>query len=739
MLVLDNYQEAPLESEIHEVMRGALEEIPERSRLIFISRSEPPAAFARALAHEVVAVLDWPQLRFTPAEAGALVRARAPVRLTPATLRVLYDRTEGWCAGLILLHDQLRNGRALPGPSESTPEVLFSYFAGEIFQRADAAIQDVLMRTAFLPKMSEAMAEALTGQPRVGEMLATLHRQNYFTNKQAGNPPTYEYHPLFREFLLARARRATRARRSPRSGGRPPDSYEAGRIEAAATLLRDASDWEGLAQLIHRHGATLLGQGRGGTIEEWLGHLPAAIFEEQPWLRFWREAWAGWRGGTRNVSALEDAFVAFRRQGDTFGMYLAWAGLIYAYASDGEFLPLERWIRVFDEIKPHDTAFPSKGIETRVAAAMLVAVVCRQPGHPEAALWARRAIELARHHPDPALRTTTLFFSVHYQWMIGDFSGLDAIADEMRALLRARDSSPVVAVNASMTVVWYETAKALPSYRRTVTGMLELARTTGMFYTARHVVLSGGLVGALSDGDLATAGAWLRELERDVHLLGPGFRAWHHWFVVWEALIRKDVARAASYQPEMLRLAQAAGRPVDEAVACLMSAQTLHALGETSAAFVHVERARAIARAAGSSFLEFMVQLTEAQLALDAGRESEGLDALRAAMALGRRHGFVTSFVWIPAVMAGLCGRALEAGIEPEYVGTLIRQRGLVPDDPPLNVEAWPWPVKVYTLGRFEVLRAASRCGFRARCSANHWPCSRPSSRVADGKCAKIL
>ena len=289
--------------------------------------------------------------------------------------------------------------------------------------------------------------------------------------------------------------------------------------------------------------------------------------------------------------------------------------------------------------------------------------------------------------------------------MIGDFSGLDAIADEMRALLRARDSSPVVAVNASMTVVWYETAKALPSYRRTVTGMLELARTTGMFYTARHVVLSGGLVGALSDGDLATAGAWLRELERDVHLLGPGFRAWHHWFVVWEALIRKDVARAASYQPEMLRLAQAAGRPVDEAVACLMSAQTLHALGETSAAFVHVERARAIARAAGSSFLEFMVQLTEAQLALDAGRESEGLDALRAAMALGRRHGFVTSFVWIPAVMAGLCGRALEAGIEPEYVGTLIRQRGLVPDDPPLNVEAWPWPVKVYTLGRFEVLR----------------------------------
>ncbi len=33
--------------------------------MIFISRSEPPPAFARALAHEAVAVLDWSELRFT--------------------------------------------------------------------------------------------------------------------------------------------------------------------------------------------------------------------------------------------------------------------------------------------------------------------------------------------------------------------------------------------------------------------------------------------------------------------------------------------------------------------------------------------------------------------------------------------------------------------------------------------------------------------------------------------------
>ena len=104
--------------------------------------------------------------------------------------------------------------------------MLFDYFAGEILKRADPAVQDVLMRTAFLPRMTPAMAEALTGNANTGDMLATLHKQNYFTNKQAGTPPTYEYHPLFRDFLLARAARtySRQTQAQIRAGRRPASS-----------------------------------------------------------------------------------------------------------------------------------------------------------------------------------------------------------------------------------------------------------------------------------------------------------------------------------------------------------------------------------------------------------------------------------------------------------------------------------------------------------------------------------
>src|SRR5262245_54413753 len=100
-----------------------------------------------------------------------------------------------------------------------------------------------------------------------------------------------------------------------------------------------------------------------------------------------------------------------------------------------------------------------------------------------------------------------------------------------------------------------------------------------------------------------------------------------------------------------------------------------------------------------------MARLIEAKLCLDGGQESDGLQALRVAMALGRERGYVSSHVWIPTIMAGLCARALEAGIEPDYVRGLVQKRRLLPETPPVEVEAWPWPIEILTLGRFEVRR----------------------------------
>jgi DNA-binding SARP family transcriptional activator len=145
--------------------------------------------------------------------------------------------------------------------------------------------------------------------------------------------------------------------------------------------------------------------------------------------------------------------------------------------------------------------------------------------------------------------------------------------------------------------------------------------------------------------------------------------------------------------------------PNEEALARVTASYVCHLRGTDQEARAHLDRVLAIAAGMRSPYLEWIARLAEANLCSGRGRDAEGVEALRIAMAHGRAGGYVNSAVWVPAIMARLCARALDAGIEVEYVRDLVRRRRLVCDPPPLEVEAWPWAVKVFTLGRFTVLR----------------------------------
>jgi DNA-binding SARP family transcriptional activator len=106
-----------------------------------------------------------------------------------------------------------------------------------------------------------------------------------------------------------------------------------------------------------------------------------------------------------------------------------------------------------------------------------------------------------------------------------------------------------------------------------------------------------------------------------------------------------------------------------------------------------------------SKLFQFHAHMLEAQFAYERNNPSDGLKALRKALLLGKGQKYLNCFVDRPAVTAKLCTRALEAGIEVEYVQEIIRRRPLVPDEPPVHLENWPWVLKIYTLGRFGLVK----------------------------------
>jgi hypothetical protein len=76
---------------------------------------------------------------------------------------------------------------------------------------------------------------------------------------------------------------------------------------------------------------------------------------------------------------------------------------------------------------------------------------------------------------------------------------------------------------------------------------------------------------------------------------------------------------------------------------------------------------------------------------------------LREAMALVREQGLLRFLRLVPRLAAQLAADALEAGIEREFVVRAIEARGLAPPESAALCDAWPWPIKVYTLRPFSV------------------------------------
>jgi LuxR family maltose regulon positive regulatory protein len=109
-----------------------------------------------------------------------------------------------------------------------------------------------------------------------------------------------------------------------------------------------------------------------------------------------------------------------------------------------------------------------------------------------------------------------------------------------------------------------------------------------------------------------------------------------------------------------------------------------------------------LARAMRSPWLESMGLLTLAYAYLREGQVELVDTPLRTGLDIAGRHDLVVlDLWWRPKVMAELLAHALETEIEVDYVRSVIRRRGL--RAPSAGIKHWPYPVKISTLGRFDI------------------------------------
>ncbi len=706
-VVFDNFQDAhgPL---FHDVLYAGLDAVPPGITIIVVSREAPPARFARLQANGRIELLGWEQVRFTLEEAMEFVKARSAAGVSAETVQQLYHKTEGWIAGLLLIVEHAKlQGSELSKDGCWTTEGIFNYFAAEVLARMNQEHQAFLLATSLLPYVPVSLAESLTGYDRAGRILAELSRSNYFTSRRTAKEAIYQYHQLFQAFLQSQAEEQFGRKDVNQLRCSAAVLFaEVGDPAAAVDLYQKAGELEQAAMLICQQAPAILAQGRSGTIREWLERLPSEQRDADADLLFWYGMALMAVSPLESQHHLKRSFYLYREAGNRAGMFLAWSNAANVSFHLGEFGASEEWLATLRAMLVDDPSFPSREIEATVTMSIFNAMSLKMIDHSDILEWHERAYTLVLNDETVELNQrlmTAIHLKTYYTWE-GDFARATMLFEFLHRMSLCDGLSDLTlqAIKTNEIMHCFVTARCDEGVELTHE-QLQLAKNSGVYFWESHA-LGHGVSCALSKGDTATADRFLEQMSRQLNTSRRLDMLMYHTGLSWEKFLTGDLSGALEDLRMVIHTAIAIGFLAPEGIAYSGLAELLWELGKDEEAAVALAKGYDIANRIRSTLLEFYCLLVDSQMLFGHGEVEAGTERLGKAFLLARINGYVNKFYWRPTVMADLCARALEAGIETEYVRRLIQLRNLTDHPPTVEIEAWPWPVKLYTLGGFKML-----------------------------------
>jgi LuxR family maltose regulon positive regulatory protein len=292
VLVIEDYHAIAL-SRIHEMFAYFLDHLPPMIHIMLLSRSDLPLQLAHLRAQGNMLELRSSDLRFSLREAHTFLQQALALPLSEETVERIYERTEGWGAGLNLLAYTLRRytdcqemehfvetltGRYRP---------LLEYLVSDVLNTQPEPLQTFLLQTSGLASLTASLCNAITGRQDSDLLIEQIERANLFLEMLDGAGQWYRYHSLFAEAMQHEALHRLGIDALKTCFQRAGSWYEQhNQLTDAVEMALKARDFTRAAILIERQCGTIyeLETKEFYTLRRWFAQIPLATLQNSPML-----------------------------------------------------------------------------------------------------------------------------------------------------------------------------------------------------------------------------------------------------------------------------------------------------------------------------------------------------------------------------------------------------------------------------------------------------------------------
>jgi LuxR family maltose regulon positive regulatory protein len=685
VLVLDDLH-VIVDRTVNDGLAFLLDNLPPQMHLILSSRADPPWPLAGMRARREMTELRVDDLRFTAEEAASFLNEVMKLDLSREDVAALEERTEGWIVGLQMAALSMRGRKDVSGfikAFSGSHRFILDYLVEEVLDRQPCDVQEFLLKTSILERMTAPLCQAVTGTEDSQMILNRLDQANLFVVPLDDERRWYRYHHLFADLLRSRLEQAQpeQVRELHRRAGEWYES-EAQIVEAVGHALA-AGDVDWIEHLVAGNALSMIYHGELATVARWLGNLPGEVMRSRPWLCV-ADAWAlAYAGQLDRIEPLlqdaENALAGVKGQAQGPMLSIAEAQQIAGHiaairataaALRGDWSHAARLGReALDGLPDTDTA-------VRGWTGMVLGCMLRSQGDFSGAAQAfAEALSASRAAGDSQLGIVVLREHAVLQLAQGRLHNVMSSCEE--ALQLADDHTR-------------RGAWRLPVTGYTYTLMSDVLREWNDLETALRYGREGlelckywGQADALAQGYLRLARVLHAVGETDSALdaireARQAAKGLNPWYVVTagahEACIRLgqgDVVAATRWMHDS-GLAVHDELDIEHRTGYLALARILRAQGRLDEALGLLKRLLRKLEAAGAMGPAIGILVLQALVLQTQGEGDEALGTLERALSLAEPEGYVRAFIDEGAPIGTLLRQAAARGIRLDYVNKLL-------------------------------------------------------------------